>query len=84
MKIDILAVPKEVPTPIRERVVEEVSAALNNVQTDGTQFIVNDTLWYTLTDKDKVNLCVMNKAEFISGGFLRALKESGVGEREAH
>lgn len=84
MKVEIVAEPKEIPEPIGRVVVKEVSAALNGVRTAGAKFIVNNTLWFALNDKQKITPCVMNNAGFISGNFLDALsninwkKEHGI------
>jgi len=62
---------------IDARVDKDVQDALNAVTTVGTQFIVNDSLWYAVNDRQRVTPCVVNQADFISKSFQRQLQTRG-------
>ncbi len=51
------------PSDVQKRADKEITAALKSITTDGSRFIVNDTVWYM--DRNGVLAdCVMNAAWF--------------------
>lgn len=72
-----VAVPSMISAAINTQVSNAVVAALQAVQTSGTEFIVNDGPWFAENDRGKVTPCVMNSATFISKKILGHLESLG-------
>jgi hypothetical protein len=75
MQVQIRQIPDEIDEALRDRITDDVSAALASVCTVGNQFIVNDTIWYGENTKG-VKPRVVNTAGFISQKFEMFLKEN--------
>jgi len=58
---------------IHDRILNDVTAALNEVRTGAEGFIVNDTPWYWINPKGKRMPSVVNAATFISEKFQLGL-----------
>lgn len=72
-----VARPAPISAAIDNQITGAVTQALQAVRTSSNNFIVNDTLWFALNDRNKVTPCVMNSAKFISKKFLDELETAG-------
>jgi hypothetical protein len=76
MQVQVRAAPTEINQIIRDRVIEDVTASLQSVTTQGNRFVINDTLWYGLNRQGKATLQVVNSAGYISQRFENHLRDA--------
>lgn len=66
-----------IPKSISDLVINNVFCALESVTTVEDKFIINDTDWYWLNQRDKIMPTAVNSAQFISKRFLKSLEANG-------
>jgi len=77
MIVDVESYNASISEPIRRRLIQEVSDALQSIQTRDEKFIVNDTEWYWRNPAGALRPTVVNSAGYISKRFQNALAEMG-------
>src|SRR2546421_12544000 len=82
MQVGVRKIPDGIEPGIQTRVVGDVTAALQSVTTSGTQFIVNNTIWYGRNRQGKVTVQVVNSAGYISRKFATFLEQQKGWERQ--
>jgi len=58
---------------VRNNVTRIIREVLQAITTDGSQFVVNDTVWYMSRPRGQVSPCVVNSATYISRSFQQEL-----------
>jgi hypothetical protein len=75
----VRSTPETADREISQRVIRDVTDALQSIRTIENKFIVNDTPWFQLRPTGTVTPCVMNAAGFISSRFLQTLADEDHG-----
>lgn len=77
MKVEVESYNASITLEIRKKLIEDVTEALQAVQTEGGQFVVNDTLWYWKNPAGAIRPTVVNSASYISKTFQNFLEGIG-------
>jgi hypothetical protein len=74
VQVTVVAEPS-IQRSLRQRVSNDITAALQAVVTIARRFIVNDSIWYARKRRGGVSPCVVNSASYISSRFQSALEK---------
>lgn len=77
MKVEVESVNDSISESIRDKLILDVTQALQVITTENMKFVVNDTLWFWKNTAGLARPTVVNAAGYISKGFQNALRDLG-------
>lgn len=77
MIVEVESYNESIASEIRAKLISDVTKALQRIETEPGEFVVNDTLWFWKNPAGKVRPTVVNSAFYLSKTFQNELKALG-------